>query len=170
MHKCYYEEPSLLFGRNLPRRDLGMPRLHRLRVLCSQLMYPLVCQERHSILTDAGDLDCKVTSALFCCSFNASDQDCLGDAFTISYFQYELEGGEYMFLDSLCSDTINSSPTTAPSTASNQNPLPTSYVAPSTSSPAAAPTASLISLGLHPLLLGQRRPSFLQRHHSLLTS
>lgn len=61
------------------------------------------CGERYPAMTNSGASDCDVASALFCCSFYVSGQDCLGDAVTMDFFRCGLEESGCTLSESDCS-------------------------------------------------------------------
>jgi len=75
---------------------------------------------------DAGSSECDALAALYCCSFELSGQDCLGDAVTMDYFRCGLlEGSGCAMSDPPCSGTSSGSPTT-PTSSSDAVPAPSS--------------------------------------------
>ncbi|CAM9948483.1 unnamed protein product, partial [Ascophyllum nodosum] len=49
----------------------------------AQLVDAADCAERYPVLADEGASNCEVGAAMLCCSFDASVEDCLGDAVTM---------------------------------------------------------------------------------------
>lgn len=71
------------------------------------------CEDRYPVLAAEGDDGCEAVSALYCCSFDASGQDCLDDTVTVDYFRCGvLEGSGCDLSDSPCGGS--SSSTTSP--------------------------------------------------------
>ncbi|CBN75136.1 expressed unknown protein [Ectocarpus siliculosus] len=71
------------------------------------------CEDRFPVLAAEDDDGCEAASALYCCSFDASGQDCLDDTVTVDYFRCGvLEGSGCDLSDSPCGGS--SSSTTSP--------------------------------------------------------
>ena len=77
------------------------------------------CAEQYPVLADDGASECEVGAAMLCCSFDASVEDCLGDAVTMDYFQCGLDESGCSPSDSPCSG--DDSPAVAP-TPTSPNP------------------------------------------------
>lgn len=108
---------------------------------------PNFCEELYPVLAvdaGAGAADeCEIASALHCCSFDASGQDCLGDAVTVDFFRCGLlEGSGCALSDPPCSGvsgtTLSSGTDVSPPT-----PAPAPAVLPPTAPSTISPTETI---------------------------
>lgn len=106
-------------------------------------LYPVLAVNAGTELTD----ECEVASALYCCSFDASGQDCTGDAVTMDFFRCGLlEEYGCVLSDSPCSggsdSTLSSGTSVGPATPA---PAPDdSQNAPTTPPPTISPTETIV--------------------------
>lgn len=117
---------------------------------CEEL-YPVLAVDAGTGATD----ECEIASALYCCSFDASGQDCVGDAVTMDYFRCGLlEESGCALSDPPCSGTsdttlspVSPAPATAPSdsTLSPVTPAPATAPDDSQTAPSASPATTVPS-------------------------
>ncbi|CAB1099255.1 unnamed protein product [Ectocarpus sp. CCAP 1310/34] len=122
------------------------------------------CGERYPAMSNSGASDCDVASALFCCSFYVSGQDCLDDAVTMEFFQCGLEESGCTLSDSDCSagdsSSTPSASDSAPAALSTSTPVsllpgptPAPYTAVSSPpTPTPSPSAAATPATMQPAL------------------